>query len=170
MDLAKRKNMRLQNYDYSQNGAYFITVCAKDRREMLWKPDVGANSVRPQNSFNNRYALSEYGLIVNKSIIDIPKHYQSALIDKYVIMPNHIHLIIVLQYDENGRTMFAPTISRIIKHLKENITKQIGISLWQKSFYDHIIRNEQEYQTIWQYIDENPLKWQEDEYYNEISF
>jgi len=80
-------------------------------------------------------------------------------------MPNHIHIIIVLQCGENGRPKVAPTISRIIQQFKGSISKQIGFSIWQKLFHDHIIRNEKKYQKIWEYIDTNPLKWEDDCYF-----
>lgn len=76
-------------------------------------------------------------------------------------MPDHIHMIIFIMPNENGRTQFAPTLSRIIKQFKGSITKQIGFSIWQKSFNDHIIRNEKSYLEIWKYIDGNPLKFSE---------
>ena len=102
--------------------------------------------------------------------------YDSVHVDKYVIMPNHIHLIIVISNDENnqydddrqtqvGRTQFAPTISRIIKQFKGVITKQIGFSIWQRSFHDRIIRTEADYERICRYIDDNPISWKEDCYY-----
>jgi len=82
-------------------------------------------------------------------------------------MPNHIHMIVAIN---SGRLVIAPTqatpnLSTIIKQFKTAVTKQIGFSLWQKSYHDHIIRNEDEYQRIWQYIDENPARWDEDEYF-----
>ena len=79
-------------------------------------------------------------------------------------MPNHIHMILILQGD-SGRAMRAPTVSTIINQMKGFVTKQIGFSIWQKLFHDHIIRNEPEYQKIQYYIDSNPLKWQEDKYF-----
>lgn len=157
-DLPKRKNIRLQGYDYNQNGAYFITICVKDMHEMLGKIDVGANCVRPQ--------LSEIGGAVDDEILMLSDIYENVNVDKYVVMPNHVHMIITIDLADNGRTQFAPTISRVIKQFKGSITKKIGFSIWQKSFHDHIIRNEQEYQKIWQYIDENPAKWSEDCYYS----
>ena len=158
MELPKRKNIRLQDYDYSQNGVYFITVCVKAHEQILWENAfVGANIVRPQ--------LSDIGRVVEKSIINISNIYDAVCVDKYVVMPNHVHMIIVIDSLNNGRTMCAPTMSRIIKQCKEYVTKQIKFSIWQKSFHDHIIRNEDEYQKIWQYIDENPLKWTEDTYF-----
>jgi len=75
-------------------------------------------------------------------------------------MPNHIHMLITI--DTSGRTQFAPTVSRIVKQFKGSITKQIGYSIWQKSFHDHVVRNEEDYLHIWKYIDENPAMWTED--------
>ena len=161
-----RKNMRLKAYDYSQNGAYFITICVKDKHEMLSEV-VGAIINRPQNP-EPYVELSEYGDVVDKAINEIPYYYKNVAVDKYVIMPNHIHMILVVDsFDNDGRLIIAPTsnISTIIQQFKRHVTKQIGFSLWQQSFHDHIIRNEADYQSIWQYIDENPQKWEEDFYY-----
>jgi REP element-mobilizing transposase RayT len=83
--------------------------------------------------------------------------------DIFTIMPNHIHMIVRIEND--GRAMRAPTISRIINQFKGYVAKQIGFSIWQKLFYDEIIRNEQAYRNIWQYINENSAKWVEDKYY-----
>lgn len=159
MDLPMRKPNRLKNYDYSQNGAYFITACTKDRHEMLWH--VGATFGRPQEPPQ----LSGYGIIIKHEIDHIGEIYDNAVaIDKYVIMPNHVHMIIFLHGDD-GRPKVAPTVSRIMQQFKGAVTKQIGFSLWQKLYHDHIIRNEHEYQKIWKYIDTNPLKWEEDCFY-----
>jgi putative transposase len=160
MDLPKRKLIRLKDYDYSQNGAYFVTICVKDRHKMLGEI-VGAIINRP----NYVIQLSEYGAVVDNAINDISNHYPNVFVDKYIIMPNHIHMILLLQ-ENDGRLIIAPTtISTIIQQLKRYVSKQIGFSIWQKSFHDHIIRNEQEYLKIWEYIDTNPIKWQDDCYY-----
>lgn len=148
----KRKPNRLTDYDYTQNGAYFITICVNDRKPILSSITVGENCVR----------LSKVGIVIKNEIDKMNTVYENVFVDNYVIMPNHIHLIIRI---ESGRTQFAPTIGRIIKQFKGSITKQIGKSIWQKSFYDHIIRDDYDYQTKWQYIDENPGKWLEDELY-----
>jgi len=155
-DLPERKTIRLADYDYSQAGYYYVTICVKDKHEMLGRieANVGANCVRPR--------LSEYGTIVDNEILVLDNVYNSVRIIKYVVMPNHIHMIIAIDID--GRTQFAPTVSRIIKQFKGSITKQIGFSIWQKSFHDRIIRDEADYKRIWQYIDENPARWDEDEY------
>ena len=126
---------------------------------MLWLPVVGVTSGRPP--------LSRIGDIIDKEINKIPTIYENVEIDKYVIMPNHIHLIISLNGNEDGRPEVTPTVSHIIKYFKGSISKQIGFSIWQKLFHDHIIRNEAEYLKIWEYIDTNPLKWQKDCYYSD---
>jgi len=161
IDHPERKNIRLTNHDYSTAGYYFITICTKDRRMALGSviPNVGAIINRPSSGVE----LSEYGKIAEAAIIEIPIHYQDVTVDKYVIMPNHIHLILVIT---RGRLVIAPTnVSVIIQQLKRYISKQIGYSIWQKSYYDHIIRDEADYMAIWRYIDDNPAKWQEDEYF-----
>lgn len=156
MDLPKRKNIRLNDYNYSSNGAYFITSCTKNKENLLWK-NVGANCVRPLDQL----PLSKIGIVIENEIYKLNTIYENIKVDKYQIMPNHIHLIIFIYEDSNGRTQFAPTISRIIKQFKGSITKQIGFSIWQKSFYDRVIRNEKEYQSVWNYIHNNPLKYLE---------
>ena len=163
MELPMRKDARLKNYNYSSNGAYFLTLCVKDRHEILWDDaSVGAACGRPSSGL----ILSEIGKTIVAEINKIEEIYGTVKIDKYVIMPNHVHMIISLcgTMDEDGRPQAAPTISRIINKFKGSITKQIGYSIWQKLFYDHVIRNETEYQKICQYTEENPMKWAEDKY------
>ena len=161
MEPAKRKPNRLKNYDYSTSGAYFITICINDRKNLFWC-DVGANCVRQSD-----IQLSSIGNVVKHQIEKWNTTYGNVHVDKYVIMPNHLHLIICISTDGNRRTQFAPTISRMVKQFKGAVTKQIGIKIWQRSFHDHIIRDENDYLKIWQYIDTNPLKWQEDCFYTE---
>lgn len=159
--IHNRKSIRLEGFDYSSKGTYFITICLKDRHNLLWKNNIG-----------NRVGclLSDVGLVVETAINNIPDCYPNAMVDKYVIMPNHIHLILLLSENDacamnDGRAMRAPTISKIINQMKGFVTKKVGFSIWQKSFYDHIIRNENEYQKICKYIEINPCKWEEDRYY-----
>ena len=159
MDLPKRKPARLPEYNYSSPGAYFITICVKDRKNLLWQT-VGASIARP-----HRPELSAAGRIVDNAIRSISAHYPAITVDHYVIMPNHIHLLLQIHTDENGRAMLAPTISVVVQQLKGIVTKQLGHSIWQKLFHDHVIRGERDYQKIWQYIDGNPAKWEEDCFY-----
>ena len=154
--METRKHIRLKEYDYSQNGYYFITICTAEKRKILCDISVGANCVRP------KITISEIGKLVEENIGILNDTYETVKVDKYVIMPNHIHLIVVIQ---GGRTQFAPTVSRIIKQFKGKVTKQVGFCIWQKSFYDHIIRDEKDYLRILEYIENNPGKWTEDKYY-----
>jgi len=152
----KRKQMRLRGYDYSQNGAYFITICVKGKHEILSTIDVGARIARP----------TEIGEKVEFALQQINEKYPTVTLDKYVIMPNHIHMILAItQTDSDGRAMRAPTISTVINQFKGFVTKQIGESIWQKLFHDRIIRDEEEYLKICKYIEENPETWLQDCYY-----
>ena len=153
IDLPKRKPIRIEDYDYSTQGAYFITVCTANGEKIFWS-DRRGELCSPAN-----VPLSEVGMIVNNEIRKLDSIYDAVKVDKYCIMPDHIHMILVIDTDENGRTQFAPTISRVIKQFKGSITKQVGRPIFQKSFYDHGIRNQQDYDEIWQYIGNNPLKY-----------
>ena len=156
MELPKRRNSRLTEFNYAEPGAYFITVCTEKRRNIFWQ-NVGASIARPED-----VRLSLLGNLVERSIKEIPLHYPFVRVDAYVIMPDHIHILLQIVTDDDGRAMPAPTISTIIQQLKGTVTKQAGISVWQKGFYDHIVRDEQDYRNVWAYIEGNPIQWQED--------
>ena len=151
-ELPKRKRIRIPQYDYSVPGAYFITICSTNREEIFW------TNRRGELCSPDYVPLSAIGIIVKNEIENLNDVYEVVSIDKYCIMPNHIHFIISINADKNGRTQFAPTISRVVKQFKGSITKQVGKSIWQKSFYEHTIRNQQDYDEIWHYIENNPLK------------
>lgn len=159
MELPKRKPNRLTEYDYSTPNAYFITVCTENRRNLFWK-GTGEIADCPEN-----VPLTGLGMIVRQCIHDIPKHYPAITVDNAVIMPNHIHLLLQINTDIDGRPMAAPTISTVINQTKGVISKKAGFSVWQKGFYDHVIRNDNDYQEIWNYIEGNPSKWAEDKLY-----
>ena len=184
MDLPQRKQNRLPEYDYSSPGVYFVTICTKDMAEMFWRnteptalidvPFVGEITDLPQPSsiFEPSVQLSNYGQLVDHAIQNIPLVYPMITVNKYVIMPNHVHLLLQIHTDaecvgEPGSSMISPTektptIMTIVRHLKGFATRAIGFSVWQRSFHDHIVRTEQGYRKIWQYIDQNPLKWDKD--------
>lgn len=137
--------MRLSHHDYSENGAYFITICTKDKEHLLWEN-------------TSSYVLSPYGMIIHNELQKIDEiYFPNIRVEKFVVMSNHIHMIIMIDKDI-GRIQFAPTISRIVKQFKGSVTKQIGKSIFQKSFFDRVIRDRREYLAVWKYIDENPLK------------
>ena len=150
----------MRNYDYGQNGAYFITICTKDRKQILSKI-VG----------DDAYIVPKpYGLVVEKYIRNVPQ------IEKYVIMPDHIHMLIRL--DQGSMWASTPTakniglgaeegtaiptknvIASIVRSIKVLTTKEIGEPIFQRSYYDHVIRNQQDYDSVWEYIENNPRKW-----------
>lgn len=155
-EIPKRKKNRLTCYDYSSCGAYFLTVCTSNRCNYFWENDVssevGATIGRPYD-----VKLSKYGKIADKAINDIPFVYPAVKVDHYVIMPDHIHLLLSIRADESGRPMVAPTVSRIVQQMKCCVSKRIGHPICQKSFFDHVIRNKEDYQKHVKYIYENPL-------------
>ena len=159
MELPKRKPNRLKDFDYSQPNAYFITICTKNKEMLFWE-NVGASIARPED-----VRLSKYGKIVVEAIEKISTIYPVITVDNYVVMPNHIHLLMQIHSDSSGRAMLAPTISIVIQQMKGYATKKIGRSIWQKLFHDHVIRDEKGYLKIWNYIEGNPSKWEEDCFY-----
>ena len=189
-----RKGIRLPEYDYSSEGAYFVTVCTDGKHRILSDlPTVGADdSVRPYTLSGNTVVaddsvrhhvlpgttvvaddsvrpavptiLTPIGKIVEDCILSLPLHNHGIRLDKYVVMPNHIHLLLRFVPSEGGQS--RPPLQKVMQSLKSVTTRrcwQFGVSkLWQRSFYDHVIRNETDYLKIWQYIEQNPLRWSED--------
>ena len=160
MELPKRKPTRLKGYDYSTAGAYFITICVKDRKQLLSKIVGDDAHIVPKNE------LSSYGLVCDTYINNINIKYENVAVDKYVIMPNHIHLIIFLHGTMRASSA-TKNIENIIRSFKTMVTKEIGNSIWQRSYHDHIIRGETDYQKIWEYIDTNVIRWEKDCFYND---
>ena len=166
-ELPKRKPIRLENFHYGAGYAYFITVCTKDRAKILSKITVGDGALDVPKT-----ELTKCGEIVEKYILSTNK-INNVCVDRYVIMPNHIHMIIRIEGDsndlENG-TSRAPsptnkTIPHIVSTLKRFCNKEIGENIFQRSFYDHVIRGREDYAEIARYIYENPLNWENDELY-----
>ena len=156
LEFPKRKNIRLKDYDYNQSGAYFITICVKDRRELLGAI-VGTTALG-----RLVVELTQLGICVDETIQIANKN--SVKIDKYIIMPNHIHMIVILDQDSDDRG--RSSLQQVVRNIKSFVTKREGFSMWQPRFHDHVIRDEEDYLHIWKYIDENPAKWTEDKYYN----
>ncbi|MBQ7034004.1 MAG: transposase [Clostridia bacterium] len=156
MDLPKRKTTRLKGYDYGAPGAYFVTICTHNRKCILSNIVGEGLCALPKNT------VTSIGKEIEKSIQYINGNYIGISIDKYVIMPNHIHLIVILE-DSGGDG--TPPLQNVIGQLKSYTTNKFGNTLWQRSYHDHIIRGEKDYQKIWEYIDTNPLKWELDCFY-----
>lgn len=147
-NLKNRNNLRLKNYNYQKNGYYFITIVTKNREKILSKVKN-----------NHELQISEIGLIIEESIKYM--NSENVKIDKYIIMPNHIHIIIKL---ENSNKSLIKLISNFKRYTSNKIKKNYKIDVWQKSYFDRIIRSEKEYIAMNKYIDENPIKWNLDKY------
>ncbi len=156
MTLPKRKPTRLKGHDYSAPGAYFVTICTHNRKCVLSNIVGEGFHTLPQNQ------LTPIGKEIEKSLQYINDNYIGVVVDKYVIMPNHIHLIVVL---DNSGGCGNPPLQNIIGQLKSYTTNKFGDILWQRSYHDHIIRGEKDWQKIWEYIDTNIVKWETDCFY-----
>lgn len=158
-NFPKRKPTRLKYYDYSQPGAYFVTICTKDKINILSEINIGEGLCALP-----KYKLTTAGLIVDETIKYVIESDNSVNIEKYVIMPNHIHMIIALN-DTGGDG--TPPLHKIVGEIKSYTTKRYGRKLWQRSFHDHIIRGKDDYLKIWEYIDNNIQKWELDCFYTQ---
>ena len=164
-----RKQLRLNDFDYSGGGYYFITICTKNKTAFFGKIE------------NEEIILNKNGKVAEKYWGQIPEHYQNVVLDEYIIMPNHIHGILIVGGDSKTGQCPVTTdkkssygiVSKVVNSYKGIVTKTIKSTLgemnfaWQRSFYDHVIRNDKALTEIRQYIQNNPLKWHLDEYYNE---
>ena len=163
MKKLNRKSIRLKGYDYSREGAYFVTICAQNR-ECLFGEIV-----------DDKMVLNKYGEIVKNEWQRTGDIRPNIETDCFVVMPNHVHGIInirrgVLQYaPTNGFKSPSQTIGAITRGFKSTTTKQINIlrdthgqCIWQRNYYEHIIRGEKDYNRIHEYIQNNPLKWELD--------
>ena len=177
MPFFDRKNHRLKNYDYGQNGYYFITICTRDRAPILSTistQSVGSDAlVAPKPTVT----LTPLGEKVHESWNKIETLNDHVFIRKYIFMPDHIHGIIFIDNPDvitNPKGDFdfqvqerrgRRSLQGLVKDFKSVTTRQyksmFGVedSLWQDSFYDTVIRSQEQYNEIWNYIENNPRKW-----------
>ena len=166
MKLYKNKfkvdSARLKNWNYSTPWWYYITICTKDMRCRFGEVNKG------------KMILNDLGTIVEQLWMDIPKHYSAVELDYNVIMPNHFHGVVIINDVETGPApslqMKRPALGNIVGSFKSAVSKwahknNYNNFKWQSRFYDHIIRNESDLRRIRTYIQNNPLKWELDEYY-----
>ncbi len=162
-EFPKRKPNRMASYDYSSNGAYFITICTDNRKNILCKIVGEGLCALPQ------IELSPIGKIVDEAVKYINENYDGVTVDNYVIMPNHIHLLIFVNYEDSDKTGGHGDpplrVYDIIGRFKSFTNNKFDGILWQRSFHDHVIRNEKDYRKIYEYISSNPSIWQEDSLY-----
>ena len=168
--LPVRKSLRMSHYDYNTPGAYFLTFCTHNRKHFL-SLIVGAIHESPE------LQLTTCGKIVDTVMQNIPSHLHIT-IDRYVIMPNHVHLIaIITEEDALQEIRRSPQksrsiLSKLIGYIKMNTSKAIrqrygDILVWQRDYYDHVVRNHEEYVALAEYIETNPLRWELDKLYAE---
>lgn len=154
MEHPVRKHPRMKEYDYTQAGCYFLTFCIKDHKYCL------GDVIPPIDEIDlPEVLLSELGEITKEAIERIPKVYKDVVLDSYAVMPNHVHLLVTLG------TEAETSIPMIVRAVKTAVSKSIGKSIWQDSYYDHVVRNQRDYQIIWNYVSSNAAKWMEDRYY-----
>lgn len=143
-----RKRTRMEGFDYASNNYYFVTICTCEKKCFFGQPA----------------GLSRMGHIASECLKEIPEHFPEVAIDKWVVMPNHIHAIVVL-------TDNYANLSTVIGQYKSAVTKRIrafcpNVHVWQASFHDHVIRNQADYERIWIYIEGNPSRWMDDCFYS----
>ena len=177
-DIHHRRSIRLKRYDYSQNGAYFVTICVQNREFLFGKIE------------NGKMILNNAGKMIEKYWREIPEHYPNVILDVFVIMPNHMHGILIIDnvrvplvgtHQKGQPQGIAPTrkntIGDIIGAFKSLTTNEYirGVKngkfppfekrIWQRNYHEHIIRNEQSLEKIQNYIIHNPQKWQDDKFF-----
>ena len=187
MGIEKRKKQRLQGFNYGTPGTYFLTICSFQRQKIFGNvlmrhgkrrtgdgAPYGAEHIGVDVGHTvlgvpcAEVFLSEIGKIVDKHIKNLPLHYADVIIDNYVVMPNHIHILMSLKNEETRsyqrKNERIPRIVAAFKRFTNNATNRC---IWQNSYHDHIIRDVQDNIDHYNYIDNNPLRWTEDKYYTE---
>ena len=165
MDQPKRKQIRLEHYDYSQPGAYFITICADRRAQIFGSVCRGDPCGRPE------VRLAPLGRIAEQTLSEMEARFGITILQS-VIMPNHIHFVYSV---ERATARVAPTVGRVVGAYKSLVVNRwrtecnrSNLSMgrvWQRNFYEHVIRNERELQACLEYIQTNPARWDSDEYF-----
>lgn len=161
IELPNRKPNRLCDCDYNQRGTYFVTICTLERKKLLSKITVGTPVPGcPQEPHTE---LLPHGKIAEKCIRQMDAFYEHISVDQYVIMPDHMHLLITIHGPDGHPGRGVPTrtsrIARFVGTLKRFCNKEYGMNIWQGRYYDHVIRNQRDYDEVWQYIENNPRKW-----------
>ena len=154
--------MRLPEYDYGGAGTYFVTFCVKGRRCLLGTV-VGRDAPGAPPSV----CLSETGRLVEDQLLRSEQAYPGLSLHKYVIMPNHVHMLFSIENGAPGASRPTQMVPRMVAAIKRLSNQRAGMRLWQTSYHDHVIRDENDFLRHWNYIDANPIRWAEDEYFCE---
>ena len=160
-----RKKLRLPNYDYSQNGAYYVTICTHDRKRLFGLvTNVGAHPC---------VRLNTAGLMIKDKLLSLEKKFDDIKLDYYCIMPNHLHFVLFKQGEHTGSPLHqniqwlkTQTTNEYIKLVKQGVLPPFDKHIWQRNYYEHVIRGEKDLFEIRKYINDNPAKWFFDKYYN----
>ena len=165
-DIHRRRSIRVPGYDYSQTGAYFLTICTQNQKCLFG------------NVVNGEMVLNDAGRVAEQCWCDIPVYFPHVALDAFIIMPNHIHGVLVitetvgaknfspLQSDQNPRGI-SKTIGSVVRGFKIGVTKWMRqntefYNIWQRNYYERIVRDQEELEKIRTYIVENPMKWESD--------
>ena len=151
-----RKTIRLKCYDYRSAGVYHVTICARNR-ECIFGSIVNGSAI-----------LNNLGQVAYHNAELIPSRYPESRVIAFVIMPNHVHLLLELESvtDANyGVPTGAHSLSQIVRAYKASVSRELGVPIWQPRFYEHIIRGERDYLDTIEYIRDNPAAWEKDGYY-----
>lgn len=179
--MQTRKSLRLKEYDYAAPGAYFVTICTRNKRRLFGENaspapsgpvPVGRDPCVPPSVLQSNTA----GRIIAYWIARVPDKFPNWTVDKWVVMPNHIHLLLQLRPGDAAGHMGPAlqdvmqwyktmTTNACIQAVREGRMRPFEKAIWQSNYYDEVIRDQEHYLRIWQYIDENPARWAEDEYY-----
>ncbi len=168
-EFHKRKTIRYKDYNYNNEGVYFLTICTKDHKCILSKikSNIGEDGPSILDDCNCVYTeLTQYGKIADKYIRQLSEFYDNINIEKYVIMPNHIHIMLsILESSTLEEKKQNSVISNFVSTFKRFCNREYGENIWQARSYDHIIRNHKDYEQHLTYILENPVRWRFDDLY-----
>jgi putative transposase len=150
----RRRSIRLPGYDYSWTGVYFVTFCTLNRENLLGQVADG------------EMLLNAAGEILGKKWAELPEHFPNVSLDAFMVMPNHVHGVIFIASAGRGAASGAPTLGMVIRAFKSisaieinRLLGRAGQPLWQRNYYEHIIRNDESLNRIREYILSNPLSW-----------
>ncbi|HMC58053.1 MAG TPA: hypothetical protein VKJ01_02560 [Candidatus Solibacter sp.] len=144
MDLPQRRRLRLPSFNYAEARAYFVTICTQQNRCVFGEINDG------------RMICNSLGKIVEACWNEIPMHYSTAELDAFVVMPNHVHGVIVLS---EGRAGHARPLQVVVGSFKASVSKAAEFPVWQRSYWDRIVRDDKELDQIRDYVEENPSRW-----------
>ena len=168
MALPTRKNLRLKDFDYTSAGAYFVTICAHHKQTVFGQIKSGVVELNP------------YGQLAERVWRDLPEHFPDIRLDEFIVVPNHVHGVVFIDSERARHAsplrQRASNLGKVIGAFKSATTRLInrarttpGAALWQRNYYEHVIRNEASLSEIREYIANNPLKWELDEYFQDAS-